>query len=76
MSRNQALLVAFLFLGLFWYASPFVFDYTFAVNLPIIGPIFQYAPLSILSQYSVLIGGSFALLLYYQITKNERKSKS
>ena len=73
MSRNQALLVAFLFLGLFWYASPFVFDYTFAVNLPIIGPIFQYAPLSFLSSYSMLIGGGLALIIYYMMT---RKVKS
>ncbi len=64
-NRGSALLVAFLFLCAYWWFSPSIFGWTpVNVSIPIFGSIYTLQPLAWLSQYSILIAGGLALLIY------------
>jgi len=73
LTRNQALLIAFLFLFGYWYFSPSLFSYFVGVKLPIIGPILGTSPFAFLTEYTVLVGGGLAVILFYMMTKKGAK---
>lgn len=72
--RTQGLIVALLFLAGFWYLSDLFFNFEIGgFDLPFIGHIDGWKPFLGYSQYGMLIGGTFSVLIYYMLTRSSRE---
>lgn len=74
--QRKGLILALASLFAFWYLSGYIFGFEIGgFDLPLIGHISGWMPLAEYSQYGMLMGGAFAVIIYYMVAKTGGKEK-
>jgi hypothetical protein len=73
MKKKYAFLFSMMFLIFYWFFSPMFFDFGLGVTLPIFGWI-GVEPFAFLTEYTIIIGGTLSLLLFYGLSRGEKNA--